>query len=339
MKQHVITKWLLRDFSGVTPSGRLLATYAKGKGVFDVERPGDFMARLDAHPLDVEDQLQRIEGPAARAARRLVAKVRASPPGIARLATTDEPSAESTRAAGEAGGFRITVALRAVAALNARERSALGKFMTLMFTRSPKVERTIARIGDIYYQSARQAMARAGLSPRVRAESEAAIREVSDDAAIRAISQVKRIGTFIADMSWWVVRAEPSERFVLGDTPLAAATALGHDDEFRPLLGSSSFVLAMPLHPEVALLATPTPGLPMTGDQGLVDSVNRLSWSWAEHHVIAASVEDLNIVRGQLPADAWGRVLSVPVDEAAIRVAAAGDVARVLVGSSWRPIR
>lgn len=339
MKQHVITEWLLRDFSSGAGSDRRLVTYSKLTDTFAPDRPEDFMARLDSHPIDVEDRLQRIEGPAARAARGLVAKARALPAGITRITDRDEPSDMSTREAGEAAGFHIVVAERGAALLGKRERTALGKFMTLMFTRSPKTERTIRRIADLYEQSARLAMARAGLPPGLREESEAAVKAAGDGAALRAIDHVRRIGAFIADMHWWVVRAAPDERFVLGDTPLAVSVALGHVDEFRPLVGPASFVLTMPLHPEVGLVATPTPMLPVSGDSGgLVAAINRATWGWAEEQVVAAEMEHLQLVRGQLPPTMWARVLPVPINEAAVRLEAAVDVAKVLVGAGWRPV-
>jgi len=339
LKQHVISEWLLRDFSSGVGSARRLATYSKVTHTFAPDRPEDFMARLDSHPIDVEHRLQRIESPAARAARGLVAKALTLPAGITRITDRDEPSDMSTREAGEAAGFHIVVAERGAALLGKRERTALAKFMTLMFTRSPKTERTIRRIADLYEQSARLAMARAGLPPGLREESEAAVKAAGDEGALRAIDHVRSIGTFIADMHWWIVRAAPDERFVLGDTPLAVSVALGYVDEFRPLVGRDSFVLTMPLHPEVALVATPKPILPVSGDSGeLVAAINRASWGWAEEQVVAAEVEHLELVRDQLPPTMWARVLPVPFDEAAVHLEAAMDVAKVLVGAGWRPV-
>lgn len=255
------------------------------------------------------------------------------------MTAREEPAPVSTSQAGTTGGFRLVIAHRGIAVLNDRERTALGKFMTLMFTRSPKVERSINRIGDVYYTHAREAISRARLPAPIRTASETEVEAVSKNAAVRAINHVGRIGGFIADMHWWVLRTEGEERFVLGDTPTAAAVALGHAEVFLPLLGSSTFVLTMPLHPEVALLATPMPMLPVAGPSSdLVDAVNRLSWLWAEDYVLANDEETLKRTYRQLAPEQRRRTITVPFDQEALRIVAIGDVSSVLVAAEWRPL-
>lgn len=339
MKQHVITEWLLNDFAHASESGLRIATYSKSTDAFGSDRPADFMARIDSHSPAVEDRLQRIEGPAARAARSLVAAVLLEPPGIARLTAHDEPAAAGVSDGGTAEGFRLVVAHRGLAALKPSERAALGKFATLMFTRSPKMERTIELIADVYYESTRAALRRAGIGGPLLDASEAEVRAASDGAPTRAIDHVRRIGGFIAGLDWWVVRTGPSERFVLGDTPTCAAVALGEAEVFLPLLGPSTFVVTLPLHPEVALLATSTPVLPVGGSEAnVVTSINRLTWLWAEEFVIATDVSTLEAIGDSLDPVRRRRVIPVPFDEVALRTAAAGNVASVLATSSASPL-
>ena len=181
-------------------------------------------------------------------------------------------------------------------------------------------------------------MGRAGLPQTARTASQHEVERSLGNPADRALGYVRDSGGFIADMQWWVVRTEPGEQFLLGDTPTTAAVALGHAEAFLPLLGSASYVVAMPLHPEVALLATRLPALPISGnDVDLVGSVNRMSWLWAEEYVVASREDDLLATRDALDSQARNRTITAPFDRTALRVRVSADVASVLAGSGWRP--
>lgn len=337
VRQHVISAWLLRDFAG-SDAADTLAVYDKSIDGFRTESSRSFLVRIDAHSDDVERRIGKIEAPAARAARSLVGRALGLAPGIARIAERDENAPEAASHAGTAAGFHIVVANRAIGPLTDQDRRALGRFMTLMFARSPKVTRAIGAIAATYSSFAHEAAVRAGLPMDVRLESAREIDAVGKQAATRALEHVRPIGAAIAGGSWWILRANHGERFVLGDTPTAAAVALGHAATFRPLLGESSFVLSMPLHPEVAVLVTPQPVLPVSGASlDFVGAVNRASWFWSERYVVAQDASVLQELAESLGLPARRNVMSVPYDRERLRIAVAGDFASVLATGSRRP--
>jgi hypothetical protein len=107
----------------------------------------------------------------------------------------------------------------------------------------------------------------------------------------------------LRDRTWWIVRADWGEAFIIGDSPVVSATAIGQDGGWGPLLGDGSTVLAFPLAPTAGLLIS-GPLLPTTTDRdGIVSWVNRSTWRSATEYVAAQSRELLETVRASIPAD------------------------------------
>jgi hypothetical protein len=83
---------------------------------------------------------------------------------------------------------------------------------------------------------------------------------------------------------------------VLGDSPVGATISLGHDDRWRAILSGESYVVAMPLAPDLALLLAPQLLMPVTLEPGLpaiTAAINRLSWRHASRFVVARDAETL----------------------------------------------
>jgi hypothetical protein len=96
LDQHVISEWLLKAFARKAPGGLQLDVYDKATGLYEGAVPAKFMIELDAHSTQIERGLEKIETPAAQAARSLAKRVKILPPGLYAVV---EPGAE-TRAAG-----------------------------------------------------------------------------------------------------------------------------------------------------------------------------------------------------------------------------------------------
>jgi hypothetical protein len=103
----------------------------------------------------------------------------------------------------------------------------------------------------------------------------------------------------------------------MGDTPVVATLALGHDDEW-PLFHAEAMIVIAPLGPSLALLiahAIPVCG----GSLDFVGSINRLSWRHADDYVIGTSESKIEEVRTDLVAHGWRESAPMPVpDEEAV---------------------
>ena len=299
--QHRITEWYLRGFSYATASsGPQLATYNKRTGTFGTAYPPSFLARLNNHSAEIEQALSRIETPAASAVRALLARVAPLAPGLYALGDEDAPDADLEFL--EAGLFedvKVTVPARQIRLPEPTEQLALAKFLVLMFTRSPKSEEGAVRAA---------AFARAGVletADRFGIHLDRAALEVidDDDAAAAArwvgLRHADEWANVLCSRLWWIVCAPDDEGFVVGDSPVVSAMALGHDAEWQPLVGDGSVIVAFPLSPRVALLVS-GPLMPVS-DLSLVAWVNRTSWRWAEEYVAADSRARLEAVMASVP--------------------------------------
>lgn len=72
---------------------------------------------------------------------------------------------------------------------------------------------------------------------------------------------------------------------------------LGHDDEWRAILSGQTYVVAMPLGPELALLMAPQLLMPVNVDASpvsIVAAINRLSWRLASRYVVGRDAAALD---------------------------------------------
>jgi hypothetical protein len=333
--QHVISEWLLKAFARKAPGGLLLEVYDKATGLYDDAAPANFMIELDAHSTQVERGLERIETPAAQAALRLAKRIKILPPGLYAVV---EPGAE-TRAVGpelsDKGvfeGMRLLVGERQVPSPSPADRLALGRYAALMYQRAPKIEAAARQLEVDYEVGAQLALDR--LMPGMRSK----LAWVVEERRSRILGSAEDIGMKLANATWWVLRAGDGEAFVLGDSPVAATVSLGHDDTWRAILSPQSFVVAMPLGPNLALLIAPKLLMPMSNVDalGMTRAINRLLWRWADRFVLAHD-------RGQLEAampgadDAMRREsVRAEVDAGQVRMRARGDVALIVAAMAWR---
>ena len=331
----MISEWLLRAFARKAPGGLLLEVYDKATGLCEDAAPAKFMIELDAHSTQVERGLEKIETPAAQAALRLAKRVKILPPGLYAVV---EPDAE-TRAAGpelsDKGvfeGMRLLVGEGQVPSPSPVDRLALGRYVALMYQRAPKIEAAARQLEVDYEVGAQLALDR--LMPGMRSK----LAWVVEERRSRILGSAEDIGMKLANATWWVVRAGDGEAFVLGDSPVAATVSLGHDDTWRAILSPQSYVVAMPLGPNLALLIAPKVLMPISNVDalGMTRVINRLLWRWADRFVLAHD-------RGQLEAamhsadDAMRREsVRAEVDARQVTMRARADVALIVAVKLWR---
>jgi hypothetical protein len=333
MDQHVISEWLLKAFSAEAPRGRVLATYNKATGEYGQAIPSKFMVEVDAHPTDVEAGFGKIESAAALASTRLVRRVEALPPGLYSVTEEDNlTAAEVLQEVGQHGQMRLLLADRQVSSPPQVDREALGRFAALMYQRSPAIEAARAEVGEHYGRGVR-AVAQTLPSP-MRSD----LNWLADEARARILDSALSLGPGLGSATWFVVRACEEESFVLGDCPIAATVSLGHDDVWRPILSSSSFALAMPLSPRVALLMAPQRLLPLSGVQQVSDfvpSINRLLWRWAGQYVLAPRQADLEGALGDADEATRRAAVTVETDPSGAYRSGIHDMTRIFAEVIW----
>ena len=333
MDQHVISEWLLKAFSAEAARGRVLATYDKATGEYGLAIPSKFMVEVDAHPVDVEAGFGKIESAAALASTRLVRRVEALPPGLYSITEEDNlTAAEDLQEVGQHGQMRLLLADRQVASPPRVDREALGRFAALMYQRSPAIEAARSEVGEYYGRGVREVSQT--LPPAMRSD----LKLLADEARARTLASAHSLGPGLGSATWFVVRAGEGESFVLSDCPIAATVSLGHDDGWRPILSSSSFALAMPLSPKVALLIAPQRLLPISAVERMsefVPAINRLLWRWAGKYVLAPRQADLEGALGD--ADEATRRAAVAVETDLARAYRSGihDMTRIFAEVIW----
>lgn len=321
MDQHVISEWLLRAFARRERGGPELEVYDKSSGLYGTVDPARFMTEADAHSTAIERGIAEIVTPASRAALRLAKRVKALPPGVYAVVSSDSPAHAAGPPLSDIGileGMRLLVSQHTVPSPSASDRSWLGRYAGLMYQRAPKVESAILRFGTVYDLAAQKALDRILPGMRTGLSTELARRRT------RMLSMATDIGGRLAEANWWIVRAGYGEAFVLGDSPVAATISLGQDDAWRAIFSPEAFVVVMPLGPSLSLLIAPQMLVPITSIDmdlaGVTRAINRLIWRHADRYVLARH-------RSQLEA-AWPgadkeRRLSVSADLDVEHVAAA----------------
>lgn len=147
--QHVIAKWLLELFARPEPGGLTLSVFDKTTGAIGRDVPSRFSTSLDDHSGTIEADLGRIESAGAEPVRPLVARVSAVGPGLWPLAGTMD-NLTGTGALVEVASpepeMRLFRPERWLAEPSADDRARIARYLTLMFTGSPKMERAIAEV-------------------------------------------------------------------------------------------------------------------------------------------------------------------------------------------------
>jgi hypothetical protein len=335
VKQHTITRWLLHDFAGSTPGGRKIAVFDKTTGRIGRTAPRKFMVKIDDHSPQIEARLEKIESPAAVAARALAGRVAELPPGLVRIEESVDVATDATLrgSLGRVEGMDIYVVDRQIARPSAADQAAISEFMGLMYTRAPKIEAVMRAHAAAFIRGVKDAVRVIGQPPS--AENEAWLTEQEEHARWRGLENARNLGEVLRARQWWAVRCGPKEQFVLGDSPVVVSIALGHDDGWRPLFAPEAYVVAMPLSPEVALLVAPVvvPGVGNPHD--MVSWINRLTWRWAERYVAGQTVEAIEVSAGNLTADERRQTITAGADVEASRLQGIGTVCRAQANAPW----
>jgi hypothetical protein len=255
------------------------------------------MTEIDAHPVDVETEIERLETPAASAGQRLAKRLRALPPGLYAVVPPDGEVRSGGTTFSDKGvhaGMRLFVSEQTLPSPSLADREALGRYAGLMYQRAPRVEAMIMEFGVIYDRAAQVALdqwlpgAQTGLSTELERRRS------------RMPAMARTMGDQLAHANWWAVRPPTGQAFVLSDAPVAATVALGHEDTWRPLLSPESLVIAMAIGPEVALLFAPQGIMPVSGLAGdlggVILAINRMLWRHASRYILARHRADLEAV-------------------------------------------
>lgn len=303
--QHVIAEWLLKLFARREPGGLTLSVFDKTTGAVGREVPSRFSAILNDHSGTIEADLGRIESAAAEPVRRLVGRVATVDPGLWPLAGTTNNLA-GTGALVEVPSpdpeMRLFRPDRWLAEPSADDRARIARYLTLMFTRSPKMERAIAEVSAAVragYVSMVEAVA-----PDLLPETLAALDAYLGEARFIGLRTPEHLTDAFASMAWYAVRAADEAPFLLGDSPVVSTIQIGHEeDSWRPLLSPETFAVCMPLSATVCLLVAPQSLVPV-GIQSpaeTADAINRLSWRWADRYIVGPTDAALDRVRSALP--------------------------------------
>lgn len=338
--QHTISSFLLRAFGRRRGGHVELEVFDKTTGSIQAVPAKDFLIETDGHDEQIELEIGRLEGPAADAVRRLRKRMRQLPAGL--YAVVDASSQPVSQGAGliDAGiheGVRLLVSQHLVPSLPDRPREALLRFVGLMYQRAPGLEAAIMEFGRAYDQSVQAHLdqlapgARSGLATELRRRRS------------RMVDLARDIGAQLEIARWWIVKAPPTTSFVLGDSPVASTSSLGHDDDWLAILDPSSFVVAMSLAPDAALLLAPQALLPVSLPSPDIASVaaaiNRLVWRRADRYVIGTDRQSLEQVGGGLDPDSRLASGRPAIELGRIRRAAWRDTLRVVIEARYAVVQ
>jgi len=315
-RQHTITEWLLRDHAHPTRGGLKLWVFDKETAEIREWPTSTFLAPRNDHSAEIEVELNRIESPAARAAAEVHRLAEPHGAGFIRVGGTNDPDEARIAAPREAGvveGFRLTVIDAQTRRLDSRHRSALGTFVALMYSRSPKLQEATQNMAAAYADGLRQGASRlSGRTPRKVAEELAVAEE-----RVRwvGLTEAKQLGERLAAGAWWLLKPDDDEALVVGDSAVMTTLAVGHDDVWRPLFDPATYAVMLPLGPSLLLLISPYPMIPGAGPTyDPVNTMNMLSWKWANRFVAGPSREILEDLSARIEAAGWGRSAPAIVD-------------------------
>lgn len=314
--QHVIAEWLLKLFARTKPGGLTLSVFDKTTGAIGRDVPSRFSAALDDHSGTIEADLGRIESAAAEPVRRLVARVAAVAPGLWPLAgATDNLTGTGAlvEVASPEPEMRLFRPDRWLAEPSADDRARIARYLTLMFTRSPKMERAIAEV-SVAVRAGFVSMVRS-MAPELLAQTLGALDAYLDEARFVGLRTPEHLTDAFAAMAWYTVRAADDAPFLLGDSPVVSTIQVGHEeDSWRPLLSPETFAVCMPLSAHVCLLVAPQGLVPVGIEtpEETADAINLLSWRWADRYVVGPTDAALARVRDAMaPAMVTG---TIPMD-------------------------
>ncbi|MGO9180060.1 MAG: DUF4238 domain-containing protein [Candidatus Limnocylindrales bacterium] len=303
MKQHIVSRWLLEDFGHDAKGGRRLWVYQKGTGQLRERAASETLIEVDAHSIEVERRLQKLEGPAANAARTLGGRLADLPSGFCLLeGDVDRPEPEHPmRAVGRFDDFELFTTDRQRALPAPADRHALADFIALAFARAPGVGRAMDKITLESVRGIRAAARKAYERAAGRDAELGFLRAAALHAEVRELDIADRFGAALVSHDWWVFKAGSDAEFVIGDAPVFGALAIGHDPGWTRLLDENVYVLVFPFTPKLALFAASRRFMPTAPfDGSLVEWVNDMEWRRAAASVVGHRQADLAAVRSRV---------------------------------------
>jgi hypothetical protein len=316
-RQHIISRWLLDRFARDASGGRTISVFDKTTAATRDDVPTRFMTVVDDHSDDIEAALGRLENSAAPAAARLAGRAANVAPGVWPLAgTTDNLAGDGElhelpdRQTAE---MRLFTFDRWLAEPPIQDRQAISAFLALMYTRSRKTERMILAAREEVMQAYADTVN--ALMPALLERTLAAIDAESDGARFIGL-RTPDWATAFARMPWYVIRAPDDAPFVLGDSPVVATIQIGFEaDGWRPMLSDATYAVCMPLAASTCLVVAPGKIVPIgvESPHEMADSINRLTWRWADRYVVSSSHEALERVRTTMPIGMETTTLAIDV--------------------------
>jgi hypothetical protein len=310
MKQHVISEWLLRAFA----RGRPLARFDKLTRTYDTIPADDFLTEIDAHSVEIEQDLHDIETPASEAGMRLRKLVTHFPPGL--YAVTPEGGEAVTtgpemvdHGIHEPTSMRLLVSQRTIPSPSAADRLAIARYVALMYQRGPKMEAAMLDLRRNMNAGAQAVLDK--VLPGMRAN----LAGVLTERRVRMSGLANEMAPRLAQANWWLYRVREGDAFILGDMPVPVTMSLGHEEDvWHGLLSDQAYAIVLPLGPAYALLIAPQRILPVTGitTDDLPATVNRMTVRWSDRYVVARERRHIEAVVATMPADGqWDVPISI----------------------------
>ena len=318
MRQHVIPRWLLSRFSRSEAGGLVIAAHNKLSGECRDDVPTRFMVERDDHDDEIEIELGRIEGPAANAAHLIDERTDDIAPGVWRIAdatdaNVDVPGPE-LRDGGVIEEMRLMVGDRQLRRLPSVERDAMARFMALMYSRAPKIQRAVDEIVRAYVKGIGVGIS--GYGQRLDLGATTYIGAEIERSRWHGLREADRISQPLTTTTWWIIKARPEQSFVLGDSTVLATLALGHDDQWRRLIDPDSYAVIMPISPATAIVVGRLIPMAVPAEE-FVGAVNLLSWKWAEDYIMSTHCGLLAALRERFTAAGWSNSAPASVDSVA----------------------
>ena len=237
-----------------------LSVFDKTTGTIGRDVPSRFSTTIDDHSGTIEANLGRVESAAAEPVRRLVARVVTVGAGLWPLAGTTHNLAGTGAVVvvpSPDPEMRLFRPDRWLAEPSADDRARIARYLTLMFTRSPKMERAIGEV-SVAVREGFVAMVRS-IAPELHAQTLGALDSYLDEARFVGLRTPENLTDAFAAMTWYVVRAA-DDAPSLGDSPVVSTVQVGHEeDSWRPLLSPETFAVCMPLSATVCLRRSAEP--------------------------------------------------------------------------------
>lgn len=303
VKQHVVvSEWLLEEFAAPGPGGPKLVVLDKQTNVFRTNiDPSRFLTKDDAHPSELEAELSKHESGAKLALMKLSKRMEGRPVGCYALLAADDENEEIDYVEQEPSppieGMRLTPA-GAINVGDARNILSIARYMALIHGRSPRMSRWIARYVEEFEAGARREIIRKRLRPPDDLGD--LFRDAGRNSQWAALRSMQELEAQLISRTWWVIKTAPDDRLVLSDSPVLPVVALGHAVRQLSLLATDTLVIAMPLSPHLAIVATDGPVMPISGTRDFALLLNRTTWPWADRYIISADEEHIRSVEAQL---------------------------------------